>query len=82
MGNCIKRKILEAQKYLFLLIHIIDKLKVLLCQSLRCWFMCQGLMSGLIQILLKPITKISIFIKVHILSKIVCIQLKVQSKCV
>ena len=39
-------------------------------------------MSGLIQILLKPITKISIFIKVHIPSKIVCIQLQVQSKCV
>ena len=39
-------------------------------------------MSGLIQILLKPITKISILIKVHILSKIVCIQLQVQSKCV
>ena len=55
---------------------------VLLCQSLRWWFMCQGLMSGLIQILLKPITKISIFIKVHIPSKIVCIQLQVQSKCV
>ena len=37
-------------------------------------------MSGLIQILLKPITKISILIKVHIPSKIVCIQLQVQSK--
>ena len=45
------------------------------------WFMCQGLMSGLIQILLKPIAKISIFIKEHIPSKIVCIQLQAQSKC-
>ena len=54
----------------------------LLCQSLRLWFMCQGLIGGLIQILLKSITKISIFIKVHIPSKIVCIQLQVQSKCV
>ena len=35
-------------------------------------------MSGLIQILLKPKTKISIFIKVHIPSNIVCIQLQVQ----
>ena len=55
---------------------------VLLCQSLRGWFMCQGIMSGLIHILFKLITKISIFIKVHIPSKIVCIQLQVQSKCV
>ena len=44
--------------------------------------MYQGIMSGLIHILLKPITKISIFIKVHVQSKIVCIQLQVQSKCV
>ena len=36
-------------------------------------------MSGLIQILLKPIAKISIFIKVHIPSKMVCIQLQAQS---
>ena len=35
-------------------------------------------MSGLIQILLKHITKICIFIKVHIPSKIVYIQLQVQ----
>ena len=28
MGNCIKRKIFEARKYFFLLIHIIEKLKV------------------------------------------------------
>ena len=32
--------------------------------------------------MLKPIAKISIFIKVHIPSKIVCIQLQAQSKCV
>ena len=35
MGNCIKRKIFEAESILFLLIHIIEKLMVLLCQSLR-----------------------------------------------
>ena len=35
MGNRIKRMILEARKYFFLLIHIIEKLMVLLCQALR-----------------------------------------------
>ena len=56
MGNCIKLKIFEAQGYFILLIHIIEKLKVLLCQSFRLWFMSQGLMSGLIQILIKTNT--------------------------
>ena len=35
MGNCTKRKVLKPEIILFLLIHIIEKLKVLLCHSLQ-----------------------------------------------